>query len=459
MNMKIKSICLIAGLVATLTCFNVYAADADEPVTSADVQRFGMALEVVKKYYVENVKNQKLFDNAIRGMLNGLDPHSEFLDEEDLRELKDATSGEFTGLGIEVSPSNGYLKVVTPLDDSPAQKAGIKAGDYIVRINGDLVKDMTLAEAVKRMRGPRGTAVNLTIVRVDEAKPLKIKVIRNDIKIDSVKAKMLEPGYAYIRIASFQSNTGADLAKALKSLQQQSKEPLKGLVLDVRNNPGGLLDAAVEVTDDFLNAQQLSGKGLIVSAKGRVPDANLEIKAKPEDLVNGIPIVVLINQGSASGAEIVAGALQDYKRAVLVGMNSFGKGSVQTVIPLDDKSALKLTTALYYTPSGRSIQASGIKPDVVIHDLKISHGKVESDDELDYIKEADLKGHLANGNKGVVDQSAEKANVVPALIKDEMPANPTQLAKDDYQLYAALNILKGLVAGQQQQLPKQPEKK
>ncbi len=420
----------------------------NDPVTAADIERFGTAFEIVKKYYVESVPNQKLFDNALRGLASGLDPHSTFLDEEDLKDLKDATSGRFSGLGIEVTPASGFLKVITPIDDSPAQKAGIKAGDYIIKIDDALVKDMTLAEAIKKMRGLKGSVVYLTMVRTDLPRPLKLRITRDFIKLDSVKSKMLAPGYAYVRISNFQENTATALNKALQNLKQQNKDKLQGFILDLRNNPGGLLEPAVAVADAFLNADNMGGNDVIVSAKGRFPEANFVMKAQPDNILPGIPMVVLINQGSASGAEIVAGALQDYKRAVLVGTDSFGKGSVQTVIPLDDKSAIKLTTALYYTPGGRSIQASGIHPDVVVEDIKIASKKdALAEDDYISIKEADLKGHLANGNKSTITTVApEKTLLTAAAVSAEKTDAEKNTIDEDYQLSIALHVLKGLAA-------------
>lgn len=417
----------------------IQASSAD-PINAADVERLGKTLEIIKRYYVETVPNKELFDNALRGMLSGLDPHSSFLDEKELKELKEVTTGLFSGLGIEVSSANGFLKVITPLDDSPAQKAGVKAGDYIIKINDELVKDMSLSDAINKMRGAKGSSVDLTLLRTDTTHPIKLKLTREFIKIESVKSKMLEPGYGYVRIGSFQENTATALVKAVEDLQRQTTGPLKGLMLDLRNNPGGLLEPSAKVADEFLNPKKTSDNDIIVSAKGRYPGSDFAIKADPDDIIPGVPMVVLINQGSASGAEIVAGALQDYKRAVLVGTDSFGKGSVQTVIPLDNKSAIKLTTALYYTPNGRSIQASAIHPDVVVDDIQIPAKKDILAEEKIYIKEVDLKGHLANGNKKI-------ATTVNSVSLDK-PNAATALASDDYQLAVALNILKGLAAVQ-----------
>lgn len=413
-----------------------------------DVQRFVTALQIVKKYYVDPVTDDKLFNNAIRGVLNGLDPHSSFLDAQDMQDLKDMTTGQFSGLGIELTPVNGYLKVITPLDDSPAQKVGIKSGDYIVRINDTFVKDMTLPDAVKRMRGTKGSVVYLTIVRSDLPKPLRLKLVRDDIHVKSVKGRLLEDRYGYVRIASFQMGTESEVRQAIKALQAQAQPQggLKGIIIDLRNNPGGLLDSAVAVSDDFLDVKTLGNNKLIVYTKGRLPDSDIKIMAKSSGIVNNLPIVVLINEGSASGAEIVAGALQDHRRAVLVGTNSFGKGSVQTVIPLDETTALKLTTALYYTPLGRSIQASGIHPDVVVPDIKIPASAIP-EDVPDFVKEADLKGHLANGNAS---SSADKAAVETTTslpVKPE-PTSAKELATTDNQLFAALSVVEGLAAVQ-----------
>lgn len=421
-------------------------ANQNAPLSEKEVQRFGTAIQIVKTYYVEPVSDQKLFEGAIRGMLGQLDPHSDFLDADDLRDLKDMTTGQFSGLGIEISAENGVIKVISPLDGSPAQKAGVKPGDLIVLIDGTPVKDMTLREAVKKMRGKKGTPVNLSILRKGE-KPIKMKLIRDDIKVPSVKGRLLEGGYGYVRIASFQTTTGALLEQTVKDLQKQAGGKLKGLVLDLRNDPGGLLDAAVQVSDDFINGPDKNGNDLIVYTKGRIEGSGVKMNATPGDILNGAPMVVLINQGSASGSEIVAGALQDHKRAIIVGEKSFGKGSVQTVIPLSDDSAIKLTTALYYTPSGRSIQAKGISPDVMIDDLKVT----VSDKDNIVVKEANLTGHFHNADEKkdaavTTTTTTTTTTTVPAsmAIPIEQLSGP-DLAAKDYQLYEALNILKGLV--------------
>lgn len=416
-------------------------------LSAQDVQRFSAAVQVIKKYYVEPVPDQKLFENAIRGMMEGLDPHSNFLDADDLRDLKDATTGEFSGLGIEITMENGLIKVISPLDGSPAQKAGIKPGDLIVLIDNTPVKGMTIRDAVKKMRGKKGSSVTLAIVRKDEPKPIKLKLVRDDIKVPSVKGKMLEDGYGYIRIGSFQTTTAAMLEKTVNDLKAQSKGELKGIVLDLRNDPGGLLDSAIKVSDDFIDAPAKNGNDLIVYTKGRINGTETKVNATPGDILNGAPMVVLINEGSASGSEIVAGALQDHKRALIVGTKSFGKGSVQTVIPLDSTSAIKLTTALYYTPSGRSIQAEGINPDVVVPELKVTTAD-KAEDNIDAVKEANLTGHLLNAKATKTTTTTTTPGSSSTTVPDKntvvLPAG-TDLSTTDFQLFEALNILKGLV--------------
>lgn len=416
------------------------------PVSIEDVQRFGAALQIVKSYYVEPIPDQKLFENAIRGMLSGLDPHSDYLDAEDLKELQGMTTGEFSGIGIEIIPQDSYLKVVTPLDGSPASKAGIKPGDIILRINDQLVKDMSVREAVQKMRGAKGSELTLTIVRKGEQAPLKIKVIRDNIVVKSVTSKMLKDNYGYVRISSFQTNTAKSLEEAVANLNKQAGGQLKGLVLDLRNNPGGLLDSATTVADDFLEPARMGKNKLITFTKSRIPDSQISMYATPGDITNNAPMVVLINGGSASGAEIVAGALQDHHRALVVGTSSFGKGSVQTVIPLDQTTAIKLTTALYFTPSGRSIQATSIKPDVTVEDMKLASAK--KPDELISIKEADLKGHLANGNapkEGAAPAAAANSNSNPPPVdKLQAASESDDLVSADYQLYEGLNLLKAM---------------
>jgi len=416
----------------------------DQAALAKDALRFNRALQIIKNDYVEPVKEHKLIENAIRGMVSDLDPHSNFLDADELKDLRTATSGQFSGLGIEISMEDGIVRVITPLDDGPAQKAGMKAGDLIIRIDNVPVKGMTLRDVVKKMRGQKGSPVTLTILRQGASKPLVLKLIRDDIHVQSVKGRLLDPGYAYIRISNFQATTNTDLVKLLHQLSQESGGRLKGIILDLRNNPGGLLDSASDVADTFLDPKYMNKDALIVYTKGRIPGTDMKIYAKPGDLIYNAPMVVLVNEGSASGAEIVAGALQDNKRAVIMGTKSFGKGSVQTVIPLDDTTAVKITTALYYTPSGRSIQASGIVPDVAVDELKVSAVN-ENPVSSVYLRESDLRGHLKNGNQSDSDKNGASA---PPKNVFNMPATitPNELATNDYQLFEALNLLKGLVA-------------
>lgn len=384
----------------------------------------------IKQDYVEPVSDKKLLEDAIRGMLAGLDPHSAYLASEEYRELQEGTTGQFGGLGIEVGMENGFVKVVSPIDDTPAQKAGIKAGDLIVRLDDQPVKGMTLGEAVKIMRGEPGSQIVLTVIREGEEAPLKFEITRDIIKVKSVKSRLLEKDYGYIRISSFQSGTGESLLEAVADLKKENEKPLNGIVLDLRNNPGGVLNAAVDVSDAFIES------GVIVYTEGRIKNSEMRFNATPDDVINGAPIVVLINGGSASASEIVAGALQDHKRAIIMGEKSFGKGSVQTILPTSNGAAVKLTTARYFTPSGRSIQAEGIEPDVTLARVKLEAlGKIES------IKEADLSGHLTNGNQQGKQDEGDKTGKQPSN-KDGESANDTEMR--DYPLHEALNLLKGV---------------
>lgn len=398
-----------------------------------DVQRFSNAISQIKKYYVKPVDDKELFDNAIRGMLGGLDPHSTYLDEESYNELQTSTSGEFGGLGIEVTMEDGVVKVVTPLVDTPAFKAGVKAGDYIIKIGNQSVQGITLKDAVDLMRGKQGSTVELTILRKGESKPLVYSLVREKILIKSVKSKLLDNHYGYIRLTQFQAMTAQDMEQAIAQLKQQAGGKLKGLILDLRNNPGGLLDSAIQVSDDFIDTDKSTGKQeLIVYTQGRLPGSKFTAMANPGDLLDNAPMIVLINNGSASASEIVAGALKDNKRAIIVGTRSFGKGSVQTILPLDDKRAIKLTTALYYTPSGTSIQAKGITPDIIIEEMSVPKNNGEKE-EFSGFSEADLSGHLLNADESkaqLTEKSTDKENA--------------ELLHEDYQLYAALTILKGL---------------
>ncbi|EKD73741.1 MAG: carboxy-terminal protease [uncultured bacterium] len=400
--------------------------------TDADIDRFSNTIVLIKDFYVKQVGDKALLDDAIRGMVSSLDPHSEYLDQEAYKSLLMTTSGEFGGVGIEIMPEFGILKIVSPMDDTPAARANIKPGDYIVAIDGKLVSEMSLQDAVDKMRGKVGSGVALTVLRKGEKAPLVFKLTRETIRIASVKSKTLDNHFGYIRITQFQDPTAKLLQNALLALKAENKGRLDGLVLDLRNNPGGLLDSAVKVVNTFLTSKQLNNQfhNVIVYTEGRLPEVQYSAKATGEDMLNGAPIVVLINGGSASASEIVAGALQDYHRAIIAGTTSFGKGSVQTVIPLDKMHAIKLTTALYHTPSGRVIQNIGIVPDVQIQDLRVVKNK--SDDELammEPVKEYQLKNHLP----GTSDGSPAATSIDPGDIT---------LANNDFQLFEALKILR-----------------
>jgi carboxyl-terminal processing protease len=400
---------------------------SNEGLPLDELRTFTEIFAKIKRDYVEPIDDKVLLENAIRGMLSGLDPHSAYLAPADYKDLQAGTSGEFGGLGIEVGMEDGFVKVISPIDDTPAQRAGVQTGDLIVRLDDVPVKGMSLSDAVKIMRGKPGTKITLTVLREGEEKPLKITIVRAVIKVASVKSRMLDPGYGYVRITQFQSHTGADLETALEALKRQSGGHLKGAVLDLRNNPGGVLSAAVSVSDAFLT------KGVIVYTEGRLDDAKLKFNAKPKDILEGAPLVVLVNGGSASASEIVAGALQDHKRAIVMGSRTFGKGSVQTILPMENGSALKLTTARYFTPSGTSIQATGIIPDIVLDNVKVAAVEPEA---AQRVKEADLMRHLANDNsKEAAEREAKEAS-------EEKTAK--SLAQDDFALYEALNVLKGL---------------
>ncbi|WP_414728198.1 S41 family peptidase [Zhongshania aliphaticivorans] len=386
------------------------------------LRNFADVFNQIRLSYVEEVDDKTLLENAIRGMLSGLDPHSDYLDASSFEDLQNHTTGEFGGLGIEVGMENGFIKVVTPIDDTPAERAGIQPGDLIIQIDNKPIKGMNLQEAVTLMRGPAGSKIVLTILRNGVNAPFDVKLKRDVITVASVRGEMLQPGYGYIRISQFQSRTGQDLKKQLATLKA-GREPLKGLILDLRNNPGGLLQASVQVVDEFIN------EGLIVYTEGRLPNAYSRFMASAKNPADDTPMVVLINGGSASASEIVAGALQDHRRAIIVGTQSFGKGSVQTVLPLSEDSAIKLTTARYYTPSGSSIQAQGIIPDIVVEKARI-----EAVNAGIQVTEADLAGHLGRGDGAESDGKSRK--------KEKNDSN--ELAANDNQLYEALNLLKGL---------------
>jgi carboxyl-terminal processing protease len=397
-----------------------HALQDNEQIPFEDLQAFTEVFSKVKSDYVETVDEKKLIEDAIRGMLNGLDPHSAFLNTTEFTDLKIGTTGQFGGLGIEVGMENGFVKVISPIDDTPASRAGVEAGDLIIKLDNKSVKGMTLNEAVGLMRGKPNTSIDLTIVREGEPKPLVINITREIIRVKSVKKRMLESGYGYVRITNFQSRTTTDLLKAISDLQKEAS--LKGMILDLRNNPGGVLNGAVGVSDAFID------NGLIVYTEGRIDDSSHRYLATPGDSLNGAPLVVLINGGSASASEIVAGALQDHKRAIILGTKSFGKGSVQTIQELRNGSAVKLTTARYFTPHGRSIQATGIEPDIKLSTVKLSAADEKA--RASY-SEADLDGSLSNPNG---DKNGDEDK------KEDSEA----LAESDFQLYEALNLLKGL---------------
>lgn len=405
---------------------------AEQPATLplTELQVFAEVFDQIKKNYVKEISDASLLEHAIEGMLAGLDPHSAYLAPDMFKDLQISTTGEFGGLGIEVTLEDSFVKVVSPIDDTPAQKAGIQPGDAIIKIDDVPVKGLSLREAAEKMRGKEGTKVTLTIVRIQVDKPLIFTLVRELIQVKSVKGKLLEEGYGYIRISQFQVNTARDVTTHLKNLNKTSRTPLKGIILDLRNNPGGVLKSAVEVADLFLN------EGLLVYTEGRIENSDMKFNATRGDLLKGAPIVAIVNGGSASAAEIVAGALQDHRRAITVGTKSFGKGSVQTVLELKNDRALKLTTALYYTPSGRAIQAEGIVPDITVEAIQVSSAQPIPPNFI--YKESDLKGHLTN-DKPIKDEKNKENNKKPEETGLERP-----LAETDYQLNEALNLLKAV---------------
>ncbi|TDJ17794.1 MAG: S41 family peptidase [Gammaproteobacteria bacterium] len=433
MNHALRNIfiCLLFLLAGARIAIGEAESPEAEALPLNELRTFTEIFAKIKSDYVEKVDDKELLENAIRGMLEGLDPHSAYLDEDSYKDLQEGTSGEFGGLGIEVGMENGFVKVISPIDDTPAQKAGIKAGDLIIKLDDRSVKGMSLNDAVDIMRGKPGDPITLTIIRESEEKPLVITVVRDIIKTKSVRFETLEPGFGYLRISSFQSHTVESLRQAIYQLKEDNSGKLKGIVLDLRNNPGGILTAAVGVSDMFLN------KGMIVYTEGRKKDSKLKFNAKPNAKLPDVPLIVLVNAGSASASEIVAGALQDHGRGIIMGEKTFGKGSVQTILLMNNNAALKLTTARYYTPNGRSIQASGITPDIVIDKVKIS--KIEEAFGTS-VKEADLIGHLDNGQEEapVTDGDNEE------LKKDISEEETVPLSSRDYELYEALNVLKGL---------------
>ena len=432
MNHALRNIfiCLLFLLAGAQIAIGEAESPEAEALPLSELRTFTEIFAKIKSDYVEPVDDKELLENAIHGMLEGLDPHSTYLDRDSYKDLQEGTSGEFGGLGIEVGMENGFVKVISPIDDTPAYKAGIKAGDLIIKLDDRSVKGMSLNDAVDIMRGKPGDPITLTIIRENAEKPLIITIVRDIIKIKSVRFETLEPGFGYLRISSFQSHTVEGLRQAIDQLKKDNSEKLKGVILDLRNNPGGILNAAVGVSDMFLN------KGMIVYTEGRIKNSKLKFNAKPNAKLPDVPLIVLVNGGSASASEIVAGALQDHGRGIIMGEKTFGKGSVQTVLPMNNNAALKLTTARYYTPNGRSIQASGIIPDIIIDKVKIS--RIEETFSAS-VKEADLIGHLDNGQEEEpVNEGDEE------LKKDTSEEETVPLSSRDYELYEALNVLKGL---------------
>jgi carboxyl-terminal processing protease len=400
-------------------------------------------LALVQKNYVDPVTTKQLIDGAVTGMLNSLDPHSAYLSPEMYRELQVDTRGSFGGLGIEITVRNGILTVVSPIEDTPAYRAGIRSGDQIVKIGDEFAKDMPLVEAVKKMRGPKGTSITLTIRREGVAKFIEVRLTREVIKIQSVKARLLEKGYGYVRITQFQERTDDDLHKALKKLADENGGPLAGLVLDLRNNPGGLLTQAIKVTDEFIDS------GVVVYTDGRLENQKQKYFAHKAGSAPDFAMVVLVNGGSASASEIVAGALQDHKRAVLLGTQTFGKGSVQTILPLDDNAAIRLTTARYYTPNGRSIQATGITPDIVMENVP-PQAKAEGRTLSPIVREENLPHHFEQsetpGGEGEPAPGLEGSEGTPLVREGELGKDP-QLDRA-LELLKSWNVFKAVVAQQ-----------
>ena len=389
-------------------------AQPEERLPLRELRVFTQVFEQIRRGYVEEVKDTELLENAISGLLLELDPHSAYLNESDYDDLQESSTGEYSGLGLEVGSERGMIKIISPIDDTPAAKAGIKAGDLIVEVDGVPVRGMALQKAIYKLRGEKGTSIELMVLREDQETPIEFTIIRDTIQFSSVRSRIIEPGYGYVRVSQFQTSSGDDFKKELLDLKQQ-ETPLKGVIIDLRNNPGGLVTASVDISDAVLDG------GTVVYTEGRLPSSNSRYEATSGDILEGIPIVVLINGGSASASEIVAGALQDHQRAAIIGTQSFGKGSVQTVIPLGDGRAVKLTTARYFTPNGRSIQAEGIVPDIIVEPAEIRRYQLR-----DRVREEDLEGHLEQANES-----------------SESPEEPEEDITDDNQLYEALNVLKG----------------
>ncbi|MBT4109713.1 MAG: S41 family peptidase [Pelagibacterales bacterium] len=421
LNIRKLNICAFSIIILVLFSFNINAEEKNTNVYK-QLNMFGEVYERVRREYVEEVSDKELIEAAIQGMLQSLDPHSSFMNSETFDDMQVQTKGEFGGLGIEVSMEDGFVKVVSPIDDTPAYEAGVQAGDYIIEIDGVSVYGMSLGDAVDMMRGLVNTEITIKISRGEE-EPFDIKIIRDRIKVQSVKARR-EGNAAYLRITSFNEKTQSGLLKNMKKLKAEIGENITGVILDLRNNPGGLLNQAVAVSDAFLD------RGEIVSTRGRKQRGQQKFSATSGDISDGLPVVILINGGSASASEIVAGALQDHRRAIIMGTTSFGKGSVQTIIPVQRDSAMRLTTARYYTPSGNSIQAKGIVPDIIVNQAKI-----EELEQFSNRKESDLKGHLENPTEGNANLEKIKKEKSIAEVKDK---------KIDYQLNRAIDLLEGI---------------
>jgi len=422
----LTALSLAAMLVTLAPLANAQGRVAREakPLPLDEVRMFTEALDRIRMSYVEEVDDRTLLENAIKGMLGGLDPHSAYLGGTEFENLQETTTGEFGGLGIEVGQENGFIRVISPIDDTPADRAGILAGDLIIQIDGQPLQDILPEEAAGMMRGAPGTDVTITVVRDGQPAPFDLTITREVIAVASVRERTLEPGYGYIRIAQFRVNTGEEVVEAIADLRNENPD-LKGLILDLRNNPGGVLPASVAVVDAFIS------EGRIVYTEGRLSETDMEYEATRSNPAGDVPVVVLINEGSASASEIVAGALQDHGRAIIMGNTSFGKGSVQTVLPLGADRAIKLTTSLYFTPSGRSIQAQGIIPDIVVEEALVTR----LDRSSAMYTEADLQGHLENGN----DEQQGEPGAIPI-------ASAEQVLVNDYPLNEALNLLKGINA-------------
>jgi carboxyl-terminal processing protease len=458
-NFMTKTSLILIGIATGIMVSLNFSAIADKGIRDElqtlpieELRAFSQVFGRIKSNYVETVEDKKLITEAINGMLVGLDPHSAFLDTEEYKELQIGTQGEFGGLGIQVTMEDGLVKVISPIEDTPAFLAGIKTGDKIIKIDDTAVKGMTLNDAIKRMRGKPDTTITLTIIREGEIEPLFYTLVRAIIKIESVKSKLVEPGYAYVRITQFQERTGENLAEAIIKLYQESKIPMKGLVLDLRSDPGGLLNSAVAVSAAFLPSN-----ALVVYTEGRTIDAKMQLRASPEYYLRStgkdflaslppeiktVPMVTLVDGGSASASEIVAGALQDHKRSIVMGSQTFGKGSVQTILPLSNNTAIKLTTARYYTPNGQSIQAKGITPDILDE---------ETNDSSRLLREADLNRHLSNGREDsklgekAVTKKEDKQSSKQSKAKKEKKDGPMEFGSgDDQLLVRAIDHLKSI---------------